>query len=112
MNPTTRIKHTPEQMAEWHAIHEYHKQHPILEVPKTAIKGRSFMAILKLLGGLKAARETQGLPLEEVATRMGIEPVALTRLETGKELDPSIFTLLKWAEVLGQKLTLDLAKDA
>ena len=49
-------------------------------------------------------RESQGLTLAEVAERMGIDAAALSRLETGKMLNPTIATLHKWAEAFGQKL--------
>ena len=101
MNQATRSKHTPEQLAEWQAIHQHYKENPIQEVPKTAIKSRSFMAILELLIAFKAARESQGLAVADVAAQMGIEPAALTKLEACQELNPSISTLFRWAEVLG-----------
>ena len=53
-------------------------------------------------------RESQGLTLAEVAERMGIDAPALSRLETGKMLNPTLATLHKWAEALGQKLDVDL----
>jgi len=57
----------------------------------------------------KAVRESQGLKLAEVAERMGIDPPALSRLETGKMLNPTLATLHKWAEALEQKLDVDLS---
>lgn len=62
-----------------------------------------------MLARFKAVRENQGLTLAEVAARMGIDAPALSRLETGQMLNPTIATLLKWAEALGQKLALDLS---
>ncbi|MEK7217255.1 MAG: helix-turn-helix transcriptional regulator [Chloroflexota bacterium] len=43
------------------------------------------------------------------AQRMGIDPPALSRLETGKMLNPTLATLHKWAEALGRKLEIALA---
>jgi transcriptional regulator with XRE-family HTH domain len=40
---------------------------------------------------------------------MGIDPPALSRLETGKMLNPTLPTLHKWAEALGQNLNVDLS---
>ncbi|MBI1830895.1 MAG: helix-turn-helix transcriptional regulator [Planctomycetes bacterium] len=57
----------------------------------------------------KSAREDQGLTLADVADRMGIDAPALSRLETGKMLNPTLATLYKWAEALGQKLDFVLA---
>jgi transcriptional regulator with XRE-family HTH domain len=55
-------------------------------------------------------RESQGLTLADVAGRMGIDAPALSRLETGKVLNPTLATLHKWAEALGQRLDVDLSE--
>jgi len=39
---------------------------------------------------------------------MGIDPPALSRLETGKMPNPTLAPLHKWAEALGQKLDVGL----
>jgi transcriptional regulator with XRE-family HTH domain len=57
----------------------------------------------------KAEREAQGLTLAQVAERMGIDALALSRLETGKMLNPTLATLRKGAEALGRKLEVDLS---
>ncbi|MBI1914022.1 MAG: helix-turn-helix transcriptional regulator [Planctomycetes bacterium] len=57
----------------------------------------------------KTVRESQGLELAEVAERMQIDPPALSRLGTGKMLNPTLATLHKWAEALGQKLDVELS---
>jgi transcriptional regulator with XRE-family HTH domain len=64
---------------------------------------------LRLLARFKAQRESQGLTLAEVAERMGIDPPALSRLQTGKTLNPTLATLHEWAEALGQKLDVELS---
>lgn len=78
-------------------------------MPPHAIDQKSFAAILSLMVRFKSVRESQGATLAEVAAKMGIDPPALSRLETGKMLNPTIATLLKWAEALGQKLEVDLS---
>jgi transcriptional regulator with XRE-family HTH domain len=45
--------------------------------------------------------------MAELAGRMGLNAPALSRLETGKMLDPTLATLHKCAEALGQKLEVD-----
>jgi transcriptional regulator with XRE-family HTH domain len=66
-------------------------------------------AILTLLARFKALRESQGLTLAEVAERMGIDAPSLSRLETGKMLNPTLSTLYKWAEALERKLEVELS---
>ena len=45
------------------------------------------------------------------AERMGIDSPALSRLETGKMLNPSLATLHKWAEALGRRVEVGLTLD-
>jgi DNA-binding XRE family transcriptional regulator len=77
--------------------------------PAGAINQQSFTAILRLVARFKAVRESQGRTLAEVAERMGIDAPALSRLETGKMLNPTLATLHKWAEALVQKLDVELS---
>ena len=65
--------------------------------------------MLRLVAQFKAVRESQGLTPAEVAERMGIDPPALSRLETGKMLNPTLATLHKCAEAIGQKRDVDLS---
>ena len=109
MKPITKPKRTAEQRAEEEAIRRGHAENPIRQRPVGAVNRRSFAAILSLVGRFKAVRESQGLTLAEVAERMGIDAPALSRLETGKMLNPTLATLHKWAEALGQRLDVDLS---
>lgn len=109
MKPTTKPKRTAEQRAEEEAIRRQHTMNPVLQRPAGAINQQSFAAILSLVAKFKASRESQELTLAEVAERMGIDSPALSRLETGKTLNPTLTTLHKWAEALGQKLDVELS---
>lgn len=111
MKPTIKPKRTAEQRAEEEAIRRQHTANPIRQRPAGTINQQSFAAILRLLARFKSARESQGLTLAEVAQYMGIEAPALSRLETGKVLNPTLATLHKWAEALGQKLDVDLSSS-
>jgi len=109
MKPTTKPKRTAEQRAEEEAIRRRHAENPLRKRPPGAISQGSFAAILALAARFKAAREAQGLTLADVAERMGVDAPALSRLENGKMLNPTLATLHKWAEALGQKLEVGLA---
>jgi DNA-binding XRE family transcriptional regulator len=109
MKPSATPKRTAEQRAEEDAIRRAHAANPVRRRPAGTISRQSFTAILDLMARFKAVREKQGLTLAEVAGRMGIDSPALSRLETGKTLNPTLGTLHKWAEALGQKLHMDVS---
>ena len=109
MKPSMKPKRTAEQRAEEEAIRRQHAANPIRQRPASAINPQSFAAILQLVERFKTVRESQALTLAEVAERMGIDAPALSRLESGKVLNPTLATLHKWAEALGQKLDVDLS---
>jgi DNA-binding XRE family transcriptional regulator len=108
MKPTIKPKRTAEQRAEEEAIRRQHAANPVRQRPAGSIPQQSFAAILNLMARFKALRESQGLTLAEVAERMGIDAPGLSRLETGKMLNPTLATLHKWAQALGQRLDVDL----
>ncbi len=101
MKPITRPKRTAEQRAEEEPVRRHHAGNPLRQRPAHTINRQSFTAILTLVARFKAVRESQGLTLADVAERMGIDSPALSRLETGKMLNPTLPTLHKWAEALG-----------
>lgn len=109
MKPTMKPMRTAEQRAEEEVVRHQHAANPVGQRPASAINQRSFVATLSLVARFKAVRESQELTLAEVAERMGIDPPALSRLETGKMLNPTLATLYKWAEALGLKLDIDLS---
>jgi DNA-binding XRE family transcriptional regulator len=109
MKPTIKPSRTNEEKAEELAIRRQHGANPVRQRPAGAISRDSVAAILNLIARFKAGRESQDLTLTEVANCMGIDAPALSRLETGKVLNPTLATLHKWAEALGQKIEVDLS---
>jgi transcriptional regulator with XRE-family HTH domain len=57
---------------------------------------------------LRRERERQGLSLNDVAERAKIDKGALSRLENGQQLNPTINTLARYARALGMSLTCAL----
>src|SRR5438046_1092022 len=109
MKPSMKTKRSAEQVAEEQAVRRQHAANPIRQRPAATLNRQDFTAIINLMARFKATRESRGLTLAEVAERMGIDSPALSRLETGKMLNPTLATLYKWAEALGQKLDVDLS---
>jgi DNA-binding Xre family transcriptional regulator len=63
---------------------------------------------------LKALREARGLSVEEVVRASGIERSALFKLEGGKNPNPTVGTLERYARALGGRIRIEFepASDA
>jgi DNA-binding XRE family transcriptional regulator len=55
---------------------------------------------------IKRAREAAGLTLAEVSRRCGIDQPALSRLENGRNTNPTLDTLWRYAAALGRRLII------
>ena len=54
-----------------------------------------------MLGTLKKHRQRQGLSLTDVANRSGMDRAAISRLENGVYLNPTVDTLYRYAQADG-----------
>jgi DNA-binding Xre family transcriptional regulator len=68
--------------------------------------------MLELAATLKRARRKQRLSLATVASRTGIDKAALSRLENGKNLNPTLGTLKTIAQALGVQLQFRVEANA
>ncbi len=64
----------------------------------------AYLSFLEAMHALKAERERRGLSLSDVSERSGIDPAAISRLENGKQANPTIDTILRYADALGKEL--------
>jgi DNA-binding XRE family transcriptional regulator len=62
-----------------------------------------------LVQQLKAAREEKGLSLADLTRLTGMDRSALSKLETGQRLNPTIETLVRYADAVGKRLVVSLA---
>jgi DNA-binding phage protein len=67
-------------------------------------------SLLETLGALEKARQSLGLSLTEIARRSGIDLASLSRLEVGKNPNPTFETLSRYAAALGFRLNLSLVE--
>ena len=65
--------------------------------------------VADLVQQLKAAREEKGLSLAELTRLTGMDRSALSKLETGQRLNPTIETLVRYADAVGKRLVVSLA---
>src|SRR6266404_5802009 len=62
-----------------------------------------------LLLQLKAAREVEGLSLSDLTELTGMDRAALSKLETGQRANPTVETLVRYAEAVGKRLVVTLS---
>ncbi len=65
--------------------------------------------VQELVKQLKAAREAEGLSLADMTERTGMDRSALSRLETGQRTNPTVETLVRYAEAVGKHLVVALS---
>src|ERR671912_2039215 len=96
---TRKIERTPEEKARLAAVRERFTSRPsVRELAASGefgppIPGPTFWAVMGLVKQLRAAREAAGLSLADVAGRTGMDKGFLSRLETGKQANPTMDTL-------------------
>jgi DNA-binding XRE family transcriptional regulator len=63
----------------------------------------------ELLAQLKATRESKGLSLADLTELSGMDRSAISKLETGQRANPTVETLVRYAEAVGKRLIVTLA---
>lgn len=69
---------------------------------------KAFGQFQSLVVELKAAREKMGLSLSDLTEKTGMDRSALSKLETGQRPNPTIETLVRYADAVGKKLIVSL----
>src|SRR4051794_41735101 len=68
------------------------------------VQAGAYWEARRIMAELKAQRERQGLTLTQLAKRSGIDKGAISKLETGRQVNPTIDTLSRIAAGLGIKV--------
>jgi DNA-binding XRE family transcriptional regulator len=99
---------TPEEAAKYKAVREQVAE----ELPDLIARHHQRLAALdqvdELLKQLKAAREGKGLSLADLTELTGMDRSALSKLETGQRPNPTVETLVRYAEAVGKRLVVSL----
>jgi DNA-binding XRE family transcriptional regulator len=102
---------TSEQSAEYRAV----RRQVAEELPELVARHHERLAALDQLGELlkqlKAAREDRGLSLSELTELTGMDRSAISKLETGQRPNPTIETLVRYAEAVGKRLVVSLTDE-
>ena len=100
---------TAEEAAKYKAVREQVAE----ELPDLIVRHHERLASLdelhELLMQLKAAREAKGLSLSDMTELTGMDRSALSKLETGQRANPTVETLVRYAEAVGKRLVVSLA---
>jgi ribosome-binding protein aMBF1 (putative translation factor) len=109
---------TPEDIARHKAIRErFQKEKPSLEQLVESgeynepLPMGEYLSIRQAVFALKKAREAAGLSLADVAERCAIDKAALSRIESGQHMNPTVSTLCRYAHALGMRWTWRLVKE-
>jgi DNA-binding Xre family transcriptional regulator len=114
---TMATKRTPDELAELRAERErFGQARPGLDDlidsgevdPADVSTMGNYLDLLDVVTALRHERERLGLSLTDVAARSGIERSAISKLETGKVMNPTVSTLQRYAEALHQRITWNL----
>src|SRR5437899_2297814 len=112
---TRRAVRTPEETARLRADRErYQREKPTVE-QLLAEGGHAdtmplgeFLTLQELMFQLRRERERQQLTLAEMEARTGIDQAALSRLETGKQVNTTFETVGRILHALGKELVWSL----
>lgn len=100
---------TPEESLRYHKV----RQQVAAELPDLIARHEERIAALDqldaLLKQLKAAREELGLSLADVMRLTGMDRSAVSKLETGQRANPTVQTLIRYAEAVGKRIVVSLA---
>lgn len=107
---TRNRKLTPEEAAKYRKIREeVESEKP--EIIAKAQRARSEARrgqLTAIMQELKTAREAKGLSLADIYERTGIDRSAISKLENVTNENPTIDTLLRYAEVVGKRLQIQV----
>jgi DNA-binding Xre family transcriptional regulator len=102
---------TPKEAAKYRKIREQ----TAAELPELIARHQQRLAALdqwdELLVQLKAARQQKGLSLADLTELTGMDRSALSKLETGRRSNPTVETLVRYAEAVGKRLVVSLADE-
>lgn len=76
------------------------------------IKSGAYFAVKVVVHELKKARQTAGLTSAALSQLTGMDQASLSRLENGRQPNPTVDTLWRYARALGRQLVLTHAGPA
>jgi predicted transcriptional regulator len=106
---TRQRRLTPEEAAVYRKVRQQIAEELPDILARRGERQASFDQLAAVLAQLRSAREEQGLSLSELTERTGMDRSALSKLETGRRPNPTLETLIRYAEAVGKRLVVSLA---
>jgi DNA-binding XRE family transcriptional regulator len=106
---------TPADRARHKAIREEFQSCPTQEEMEASgayigpIKSGAYFQLKALIHELKKVREAAGMTLAMLSKRTGMDQATLSRLENGRQPNPTVDTLWRYARGVGRQLVLSHA---
>jgi DNA-binding XRE family transcriptional regulator len=101
---------TPEEAAKYKAVREQVAGELSSLVHRHHQRMAALDQLQELLKQLKAARQAKGLSLSDLTELTGMDRSALSKLESGQRPNPTIGTLVRYAEAVGKRLVVSLTE--
>jgi DNA-binding Xre family transcriptional regulator len=109
----TKVELTPEQRAAFRLIREraeIDRPGPDELIARGDVEDfvshGAFLELLGLIDGLRHERERKGLSLTEVSERSGLTRAMVSKLENGRNPNPTLDTLARYAMAMDMELKL------
>jgi predicted transcriptional regulator len=110
-----KITRTPDEERRLKEIRErFARQRPSLEDllasgdASEVVSQGVYLDLRVMLAALKKHRKRQGLSLADVAERSGMDRAAISRLENGVYVNPTVDTLYRYAEAIGAEIAFSV----
>ncbi len=71
--------------------------------PESVMSMGMYFDVQGVLKALKAERERLGLTISDVAEQSGLDRAVVSRLENGKQDNPTVATLMRYAAAVGKR---------
>lgn len=112
-----KIKRTPDQKRRLREIREkFQRERPGLEDLLSSgdaaevVSQGEYLDLREMLATLKKRRQKEGLSLTDVARRSGMDRAAISRLENGVFVNPTVDTLYRYAQAVGADIGFSVRK--
>ena len=106
-----KIERTPEQQRQLEEVRKrFQQERPGLDAllaegdAAEVVSQGEYLDLRRMLAALQKCRERRGLSLTDAANRSGMDRSAISRLENGVYLNPTVDTLYRYARAVGAEI--------